>query len=67
MSSDPNRTVSGDLGEGAGLRDEIDPNLEAVDENLEEAIVKNNVKAKPLIIIGQKSKKSVLYLTEFII
>ncbi len=57
MSSDPNRTVSGDLGEGTGLRDNVDPNLEKVDEDLEKSIEKNNgVKTKPLILIGEFSQ-----------
>ena len=59
MSSDPNRSVTGDQGEGTGIRDNLDPNLEKVDDDLEESIQKNEKngdKTKPLILIGEFSQ-----------
>lgn len=60
MSNDPNKNVSGDLGEGTGIRDGLDPELEKSDELLEESIIKKQDKpTNPLILIGERSKKSV--------
>ena len=57
MSSDPNRTVAGDLGEGAGI-DRDDPlekaTEQAFDDTLEEK--KDDKPVKPLIIIGGHSQ-----------
>lgn len=54
MSSDPERHVAGEMGEGSGLRDNLDPDLTKSDEVLEDAVKKeNDTPAKPLILIGE--------------
>lgn len=57
MSSDPNKSVTGDLGEGTGIRDNLDPELKKTDELLEESLVQKDDKEKQsLVLIGGKSQ-----------
>jgi len=51
LSSDPEKSISGEVGEGTGIRDDINDDLSKSDEILEEAVIK-----KPLTLIGKHSQ-----------
>lgn len=48
--------MTGELGEGTGIRDELNEELTKSDELLEEAIPESGIKKEPLILIGGRSQ-----------
>jgi len=56
LSSDPNKSMTGELGEGTGIRDNENAEFKKTEELLEESLIDNDKPQKTLILIGSRNK-----------